>query len=94
LPGWVRKLVDQGEATADGRIQWRGDTLLLEPFAASSERFDVLARLRLREKQATGDLLANWGALSVGVELAAGEKDFHLVGARKWFDSQPGLEAR
>jgi hypothetical protein len=94
LPGWVRKLVDQGEATADGRIRWRGDMLLLEPFAARNERFEVLARLRLRQKQATGDLFANWGALSVGAELADGEKDFHLVGARKWFDSQPSLEAR
>jgi hypothetical protein len=94
LPGWVRKLVDQGEATADGRIRWRGDMLLLEPFAARNERFEVLARLRLRQKQATGDLFANWGALNVGAELADGEKDFHLVGARKWFDSQPSLEAR
>jgi len=39
-------------------------------------------------------LFANWGALSVGVELADGEEDFHRVGARKRFDSQPSLAAR
>ncbi len=94
MPGWVRKLVDHGEATADGRMQWRGDTLLLDPYAARNERFNVLARLCLRQEQNTGGLFANWGALSVGVELADGEEDFHRVGARKRFDSQPSLAAR
>ena len=94
LPGWVGKLVDEGEANAQGRVQWQRDTLLLEPFAASNDRIDVLARLRLQEKQPTGDLFAGWGALSVGVEIAGGQKHYHLVGARKWFDARPSLDAR
>ena len=94
LPGWVRTLVDQGEARAQGRVQWQHDTVLLEPFAASNDRFDVQARMRLQEKQPTGDLFAGWGALSVGVEIAGGQKHYHLVGARKWFDARPSLAAR
>jgi hypothetical protein len=94
LPGWVGQLLDEGEARAEGRVQWRANALLLEPFAAGNDRFDVHARLRLREKQPTGDLLAQWGVMSVGVELEDGRKDYHLVGARKWFDGQPGLAAR
>jgi hypothetical protein len=91
VPGWVSKLVDAGEADAHGRLQWKKDTLLLDPFAASNDRFEVRARLRLRQKQATGDFYASWGALNVGVELLGGRKDVHLVGARKWFDGRPGL---
>jgi hypothetical protein len=90
LPAWVGRLVDAGEADARGRVQWKQDTLLLDPFAANNERFDVMARLRLHRKQATGDLYASWGALSIGVELLGGTKDVHLVGARKWFEGRPG----
>jgi hypothetical protein len=94
LPGWIGKVVDEGEARIEGRVQWQRETLLLDPLAASNDRFDVLARLRLHEKQPAGDLYARWGALSVGVELAGSKKDYHLVGARKWFDGQPSLAAR
>jgi hypothetical protein len=95
LPGWVSRLVDRGEAVAEGRVQWRNKTLLLDPLAAHNDRFDVLARLRLREKQATGDLLAHWGAMTLGVELVPGKKkDMHVVNARKWYDSQPALASR
>ena len=94
LPEWVARLLDEGEARAEGCVQWRGNALLLEPFAAGNDRFDVLARLRLQDEHPTGDLYARWGALSVGVELADGRKDYHVVGARKWFDGQPALGAR
>jgi hypothetical protein len=94
LPGWIQKVVDAGEAQMEGRVQWQRDTLLLDPFSASNERFDVMARLRLHDKKPAGDLFVQWGAFSVGVELAGTERHFHLVGARKWFDGQPGLASR
>ncbi len=91
LPTWVGKLVNAGEATAQGRVRWRGSTLLLQPLEASNDRFDVLARLSLRQKAVAGDLFARWGALSLGVELQDGKRDLHVVGARKWFDGRPAL---
>jgi len=72
-------------------MQWRGDTLLLAPFEVSNERFDVDARLRLHQKRLDGDLFARWGVLSLGVGLEDGEKQYHLVGARRWFDGGPSL---
>lgn len=91
LPGWVGKLVNAGEATAQGRVQWRGDTLLVQPLEASNERFDLLARLRLKHKTVAGDLFARWGVLSLGVELDGGKRDLHLIHARNWFDGRPVL---
>jgi hypothetical protein len=88
LPGWVQGLVDAGEATAQGRVQWQGDTLLLQPFEASNERFDVLARLRMEQKELGGELFARWGVLSMGVGFADGKRDLHLVDARDWYDGQ------
>jgi len=89
LPNWVGKVVDAGEATAQGRVRWKGDTLLLAPFEGHNDRFDVEARLRMHQKQLFGDLFTRWGVLSLGVELVDGEKQYHFVGARKWFDERP-----
>jgi hypothetical protein len=94
LPEWAGKVINAGEVQAEGRIHVHQGTLLLDPFEAGNERFDVLARLRLHEKQPTGDLYARWGALSMGVELNNGKRQVHLVGARKWYDAQPSLAAR
>jgi hypothetical protein len=94
LPNWVGKIVDAGEVKAEGRVRMQSGTLLLDPFGVSNDRFDVLARLRLQEKQASGDLFARWGALSLGVELEGGQRQVHLVGARKWYDARPGLAQR
>ena len=52
----------------------------------SAQADSVRARLALLP------LLAN--ELRVPKAVADGGKDFHIVGARKWFDSQPGLTAR
>lgn len=92
LPKWVGRLVDEGETTATGRVRWRAKTLLLEPFTAHNDRFDVAARLRLRDKQATGELLARWGKFELGVDLQDGQRDYRMVKARQWFESQPSLE--
>jgi hypothetical protein len=94
LPDWVGKVIDAGEVQAEGHVRVHQGTLLLDPLDARNERFDVLTRLRLHEKQVSGDLYARWGALSMGVELVDGKRQVHLVGARKWYDGQPGFAER
>jgi hypothetical protein len=93
LPSWVGKLIDEGEANAEGRIRWDGTRLALDGVKGHNDRFEVGARLQLQDKHLSGDLFAQWGVLSLGVDVDAGNKDFHLVHARKWFDSQPALLA-
>lgn len=90
MPRWVRRLIDDGEATVVGRLQRREECLLLDQIEANNDRFEVRARLRLCEGQPDGQLYARWGVLGMGVELAHGERKFHLIGAKKWFESQPG----
>ena len=91
LPNWVQKLLDEGEADAEGRVRWDGQRLVLDDLKARNDRFDLDARLQLQQKQLSGDLFARWGLLSLGVDLDGQKKDFHLVNARKWFDAQPRL---
>ena len=90
-PGWVFKLVDAGQAQVTGRVRWRGDTLVLDRVVASNERFELMARMRLRGQQRNGSLYAKWRKLSVGVQMERPKNKFHLIQARQWYDSQPPL---
>jgi hypothetical protein len=87
-PKWVYRLVDSGQAQVKGRVQWNNDTLLLDQVNASNQRFDLLARMRLRGQGRTGSLYAKWGPLSVGVEMQGAKRTFHPIRARQWYDAQ------
>jgi hypothetical protein len=91
LPGWVEHLVDAGEALAEGRVRWESRGLLVQPFEAHNDRYDVSARLRLQDKRMDGHLFARWGLLSLGAEFASGERRLHLTQAREWYDGTPEL---
>jgi hypothetical protein len=90
-PKWVFKLIDSGQARAHGNVQWHDDTLVLDRMVASNQRYEVKARLRLRNGSRQGSLFANWGVLSMAVEVNNGQRDFHMLHSRKWYDSQPAL---
>jgi len=94
LPRWIQRLIDEGEVSAQGHLTWAGQGLVLDDVAASNDRFDVAARMRLQDKALSGNLYARWGVLSLGVGVDAGRKDLHLVRARHWYDSQPPLLPR
>lgn len=90
-PAWVYGLVDAGQAQVDGRVHWQNDVLVLDRMQARNDRFELLARLRMQGPQRQGDLYAKWRALSLGVELQGGQRKFHLVRARQWYDGRPDL---
>lgn len=91
FPRWVRRLVDNGEADARGRIQRQDDCMVLDRIVANNARFEVQGRLRLCQGPPSGQLYARWGVLGMALELGRGERKFHLVGAKKWFESQPAF---
>jgi len=90
-PKWMFKLIDSGQAQASGNVRLAGQTLLLDNVDANNARYDVKARLRLHGKQRTGNLYAKWGVLSCAVAVNNGQRDFHLIRAREWYDAQPAL---
>ena len=90
-PKWVFKLVDAGQAQVQGRVQWQRDTLVLDRIAANNDRFDLLARLRLRGQRRDGSLYAQWRVLSMAVQVDGPKHQFHLLRARQWYDAQPEL---
>lgn len=91
LPAWTGRLVDSGAVNAQGRMQWKGDVLVLDGVNVSNDRYRLQARLRLAGSQRNGQLLAQSGPLSVGVDLRDGRRDMRFIRAREWFESHPPL---
>lgn len=90
-PKWVFKMIDSGQAEVSANVQWKDDVLVLDRVVAGNQRYDLNARLRLKGKNRVGSLYAKWGVLSCAVAVNNGKRDFHLVRARQWYDSQPNL---
>ena len=88
FPRWIRSMIDAGQAKVSGRLRMRDDSVIVDHIIASNERFDVKARLRLDDDKPSGHLYARWGVLGLGLELVRGEREFHLAGAKKWFEAQ------
>jgi hypothetical protein len=90
--GWVvrravRLLDVQGVgATADVRL---GEELVeVDRLAVAGGPAELRGRLRFAGAARDGVLLARYGRLSFGMELAGGERQLHLLRARKWFEGQ------
>ena len=92
-PKWVLRVLDAGEVNASARAQMKDAAIVLDDLAVSNDRFDVRARLRLAQRKAHGDLYLRWAklGLGLGLELQEGERKFHLLKAREWFEQQPRL---
>jgi hypothetical protein len=72
-------------------VRWRQHDLVLDDIDARNDRFDLVGRFRLQGRdKAQGDLYARWGVLGAAVELRNGAHQFHLLGAKRWYEAQPG----
>ncbi|MCC8912387.1 hypothetical protein LOF27_03155 [Xanthomonas euvesicatoria] len=90
-PRWVLGLLDSGELDATGRLRWRKQQVLIDDLHAENARLSLRARLALNDAQRRGDLYLRWGVLGAGIELDGKQRQWHLAGARQWYDAQPAL---
>lgn len=89
FPGWLRRVIDAGEATATAHLERVASCMVIEDLAANNARFEVHGRLRLCDGPPSGQLYARWGILGMGLGLDRGQREFHLKGAKAWFEQQP-----
>jgi hypothetical protein len=88
-PKWMVRLVDAGNVQARAKVRWQQRDLVVDGIDASNDRFDLLGRFQLKDRaKPQGDLYARWGVLGTAVELRGGHHQFHVVGARRWYDAQ------
>lgn len=91
FPKWIANVINDGQATAHAQIEAQQGDFILDQLVASNKRVDLFAHLRVRDGKPDGDLYARWGVLGLGVALADGKRDFHLLHAQRWYQSQPDL---
>ncbi|WP_313436045.1 hypothetical protein [Stenotrophomonas sp.] len=90
-PRWTLSLLDAGQVNASTRLRWQAGRLVLDDLQAENERLSVRARLDLVNQHKRGDLYLRWGLLGAGIELDGKQRQWHLAGAREWFDGRPAL---
>ena len=91
FPAWITHVINDGRATARARIDVQRGDVILDHVVASNARVDLFAHLRVTDGQPDGDLYVRWGILGLGVALADGKRDFHLLHAQRWYQAQPDL---
>lgn len=91
FPKWIANIINDGRATAHARVEAQKGDFVLDHLVASNKRVDLFAHLRIRDGQPRGNLYARWGILGLGVALADGKRDFHLLHAKRWYEAQPDL---
>ncbi len=90
-PRWVLSLLDAGQVRASTRLRWQAGHIVLDGLQAENERLSLRARLDLLDQNKRGDLYLRWGLLGAGIELDGKQRQWHLAGAREWFDARPAL---
>jgi len=90
-PRWVLSLLDAGQVNASTRLRWQAGHIVLDGLQAENERLSLRARLDLLDQNKRGDLYLRWGLLGAGIELDGKQRQWHLAGAREWFDARPAL---
>ncbi len=93
LLGWLDRLLDLRAIQASGDLQAGRESVVLDGVATSAGSVELRARLRFAGGRRDGDVYAAYGPLSVGLELSGGDRRWKLLGARRWYESQPALPA-
>lgn len=90
-PRWVLGLVDSGQVDASGQLRWRQGQLVVDDLQAENQRLSLRGRLDLAHTGRRGDLYLRWGILGAGIELDGEQRQWHLSGAREWYEQRPRL---
>ncbi|MDP2315259.1 MAG: hypothetical protein Q8P41_20340 [Pseudomonadota bacterium] len=93
LPGWARGLLAIDDVSGEARIRLGDDVLHLPSFEVRGAKGFALS-LELRRKQLLffGKLYAQYGNLSLGMQILGAENKVQLFNAREWYDQQPSVE--
>jgi hypothetical protein len=90
LPAWTRGLVNLDDLTATATVEIGPSLTRVRGLDARGGSFHIQGRY-LREKASReGAFLIESGVLSVGLELEQDLTKIRLLGAKRWFEEQPG----
>jgi hypothetical protein len=89
---WVDNLLDIQGVGAVADIELGRSFVNVDDLAVAGGKAQVQGRFRMAEGDRRGILYASLGRLDVGVELAAGKRDWKILRPKKWFENYPPFE--
>ena len=87
LPRWVERLLTVQDIRAGGTLSWSPAETALDDLSTQFRKATLRARLRLGREAKRGVMMVEWHRLALGLRIDNLEKQWKLVGVRKWFDS-------
>jgi hypothetical protein len=91
LPKIGERILEVENVAGKAGLVYGADRIEIRDLLVSSDMIELQANLAIQGKSARGDLLAVYDWIGVGVEMKGTKQDFHLTGARRWYESRhPG----
>jgi hypothetical protein len=85
-PGWLAERLTGKEVKGSGQISFQAQRIEARKLDfKAGEDIEVLGEVRLAKPDWSALLFCRYRKLSVSVEMKDGERDWDLVGSRKWF---------
>ncbi|MCU0252971.1 MAG: hypothetical protein MUE47_00385 [Acidobacteria bacterium] len=88
LPKIGERILEVENVAGKAGLVYGADRIEIRDLLVSSDMIELQANLTIHGKSATGDLLAVYDWIGVGVEMKGTKQDFHLTGARRWYESR------
>ena len=87
LPRWVERLLTVQDIRAGGTLAWSPAETALDDLSTQFRKATIRARLRLGREAKRGVLMVEWHRLALGLRVDNRQKNWKLVGVRKWFET-------
>ncbi len=88
LPKIGERILEVNDVVGKTGLVYGADRIEVRDLLVTSDMIELQASLNIQGKSAHGDLLAVYDWIGVGVELKGAKQDYHLTGARRWYESR------
>lgn len=89
IPGWVKMLPNVRELAGDASLDIGPESTVIDDVLLHGDDTDLMARLKVRDKNLVGQLYVRHGILHVGVDLGPDKLKLKLSKPKAWFIAQP-----
>jgi len=88
LPKIGERILEVKDVAGKTGLVYGTDRLEIRDLLVTSDMIELQACMTVQGKSARGDVLAVYDWIGVGVEMKGAKPDYHLTGARRWYESR------
>lgn len=92
IPMWVKMVPNVQDLEGDASFDIGPDATIVDDVLITSQKLDVMARVRSSHGSKTGQIYVRFGAFHVGVDMREDGKTLRLSKPREWFIAQPEFD--